>query len=98
MKPEKEVISWLIDADPSLRWQVKRDLTLESDEDISAEAIDLVVSKRQKDGLWLLDNPHAIWYTSIWRVVVGQPAAGSHCVLCGCWTGIQNIAEAEHER
>jgi len=41
-KPKKAVIRWLLDSDPSIRWQVMRDLTREPDE--------LVVAERQRVG------------------------------------------------
>jgi len=39
-RPKRAVISWLLDSDPSIRWQVMRDLTKEPDE--------LVVAERQR--------------------------------------------------
>jgi len=36
-KPEKSVIQWLLDSDPSIRWQVLRDLTDAPDEEVAAE-------------------------------------------------------------
>jgi hypothetical protein len=36
-KPKRAVIRWLLDSDPSIRWQVMRDLTGESDEAVAAE-------------------------------------------------------------
>ncbi len=36
-KPTEAVIKWLLDSDPSIRWQVLRDLTDASDEEVSAE-------------------------------------------------------------
>jgi hypothetical protein len=36
-KPNRSVIKWLLDSDPSIRWQVMRDLTKEPDEIIGAE-------------------------------------------------------------
>ncbi len=36
-KPKRAVIRWLLDSDPSIRWQVMRDLTKEPDELIVAE-------------------------------------------------------------
>ena len=36
-KPERSTIQWLLDSDPSIRWQVMRDLTDASDEEIAAE-------------------------------------------------------------
>jgi hypothetical protein len=44
------VIEWLLDSDPSIRWQVMRDLI--------AEAVDLVATKRDEHGRWPLENPH----------------------------------------
>ncbi|MEX0699067.1 MAG: hypothetical protein WD651_05980 [Acidimicrobiia bacterium] len=90
------VTEWLLDSDPSIRWQVMRDLTDEPNDAVaaersriategwgarllalqdpegqwgrpqlpawtderSAEAIDLVESKRDPDGRWPLDNTH----------------------------------------
>jgi hypothetical protein len=36
-KPKKSVMQWLLDSDPSIRWQVMRDLTEEPDECVAAE-------------------------------------------------------------
>jgi hypothetical protein len=36
-KPEKSVIQWLLDSDPSIRWQVMRDLTDAPDEEVVSE-------------------------------------------------------------
>jgi hypothetical protein len=36
-KPKKSVMQWLLDSDPSTRWQVMRDLTGEPDEVVAAE-------------------------------------------------------------
>jgi len=36
-KPKKSVMQWLLDSDPSIRWQVMRDLTEEPDEFVAAE-------------------------------------------------------------
>jgi hypothetical protein len=33
----KAIINWLLDSDPSIRWQVMRDLTDESDEIVAYE-------------------------------------------------------------
>ena len=35
--PSKSVIEWLLDSDPSIRWQVMRDLMEESDEIVAGE-------------------------------------------------------------
>lgn len=39
-KPKKAVIRWLLDSDPSIRWQVMRDLT--------EEPVELVLAARQR--------------------------------------------------
>jgi hypothetical protein len=36
-KPKRSVIQWLLDSDPSIRWQAMRDLTNASDEEVAAE-------------------------------------------------------------
>jgi len=36
-KPEKSVIRWLLDSDPSIRWQAMRDLADAPDEEVAAE-------------------------------------------------------------
>ena len=36
-KPDTSIIQWLLDSDPSIRWQVMRDLTDAPDEDVVAE-------------------------------------------------------------
>jgi hypothetical protein len=36
-KPNRSVIQWLLDSDPSIRWQVMRDLTDAPDEEVAAE-------------------------------------------------------------
>lgn len=37
LEPEESVMRWLLDSDPSIRWQVMRDLTGATAEDIAAE-------------------------------------------------------------
>lgn len=59
-KPDQVVIHWLLDSDPSIRWQVKRDLTGESDEHVAAERSRVAVegwgarllSLQEPDGDW----------------------------------------------
>ena len=36
-KPKRSVIGWLLDSDPSIRWQVMRDLTGAPAEEVAAE-------------------------------------------------------------
>jgi hypothetical protein len=57
---EKAAIRWLLDSDPSIRWQVKRDLTHEPDEVVAAERSRVAVegwgarllSLQEPDGNW----------------------------------------------
>jgi hypothetical protein len=59
-KPTKGVIRWLLDSDPSVRWQVKRDLIGEPDEAVAAERSRVAVegwgarllSLQGRDGNW----------------------------------------------
>src|SRR5215510_13326466 len=37
IKPESAVIQWLLDSDPSIRWQVMRDLTNAPADEVAAE-------------------------------------------------------------
>ncbi len=38
-KPKRSVIEWLLDSDPSIRWQVMRDLTGAPAEEVAAERV-----------------------------------------------------------
>jgi len=59
-KPKKAVIQRLLDSDPSIRWQVMRDLTLEPDTVVAAEQSrvavvgwgDRLLSLQEADGNW----------------------------------------------
>lgn len=59
-KPTKAVIRWLLDADPSIRWQVKRDLTREPEEVVAVERSRValegwgarLLSLQEPDGNW----------------------------------------------
>ena len=59
-KPKKAVIRWLLDSDPSIRWQVERDLTGEPEEVVAAERSRIAVegwgarllSLQEPDGNW----------------------------------------------
>ncbi len=59
-KPTKSVIDWLLDSDPSIRWQVMRDLTRESDDAVAAERARVategwgatILANQAEDGTW----------------------------------------------
>src|SRR5918995_176745 len=58
--PKKSVIQWLLDSDPSIRWQVMRDLTDAPDADVATER-----ARVAKEGwgaqLLALQPPDGIW-------------------------------------
>ena len=59
-KPEKAVLNWLLDSDPAIRWQVMRDLTGATREEIAAERARVategwgaqLLAQQGADGLW----------------------------------------------
>ncbi|MEX1143610.1 MAG: hypothetical protein WEC16_02125 [Anaerolineales bacterium] len=59
-KPTQSVVDWLLDSDPSIRWQVMRDLTNESDEVVTAERSQVatqgwgaeLLRRQNPDGTW----------------------------------------------
>ncbi len=59
-KPKKSVMQWLLDSDPSIRWQVMRDLTEEPDEVVAAER-SRVVSEGWGARLLDLQGPEGKW-------------------------------------
>jgi hypothetical protein len=69
---------WLLDSDPSIRWQVMRDLTDEPDEVITAEQA-LVASEgwgaqlldlQTPDGHWGGDDRARAWMTTIYTLLL----------------------------
>ncbi len=58
--PERKAIEWLLDSDPSIRWQVMRDLTDAPEEDVAVERSRVAVegmgaqllALQQADGTW----------------------------------------------
>jgi hypothetical protein len=65
-KPDSSVIQWLLDSDPSIRWQVMRDLTGASKEEVAAER-----AKVATDGwgaqLLALQGPDGRWGGTAWN-------------------------------
>src|SRR5215510_2115016 len=59
-KPTESVIRWLLDSDPSIRWQVMRDLTGEPDEIVAAER-SRVASEGWGARLLALQGPDGTW-------------------------------------
>src|SRR5215467_2398635 len=71
-KPTSSVIRWLLDSDPSIRWQVMRDLTDAPDEEVAAERARVategwgarLLALQRPDGQWdagapTFTNPNA---------------------------------------
>lgn len=58
--PETPVIAWLLDSDPSIRWQVKRDLTGQPDEIVAAER-SRVATEGWGAKLLALQGPDGYW-------------------------------------
>jgi hypothetical protein len=66
-KPDPEVIQWLLDSDPAIRWQAMQDLTNASEEDVAAERANVstkgwgarLLARQQSNGHWggEPDNP-----------------------------------------
>ncbi len=77
LQPSKEVMAWLLNSDPAIRWQALRDLTDASDEEVTKERARVategwgaeVLSLQGEDGAWdgKAWNPgwdstmHALW-------------------------------------
>ena len=59
-KPKQSVMPWLLDSDPSIRWQVMRDLTDEPDEVVAAER-SRVASEGWGARLLDLQRPDGTW-------------------------------------
>ncbi len=70
-KPKESVIQWLLDSDPSIRWQVMRDLTYARDEEVAAERAKVttegwgvqLLTSQGADGYWGTDNSNPEWVT-----------------------------------
>ena len=62
-RPETSVIDWLLDSDPSIRWQAMRDLTDAPAAEIAAERARVATegwgTACQAGGGWLLESGHA---------------------------------------
>ncbi len=65
-EPERSVVEWLLDSDPSIRWQVMRDLTASPPEVIDAE-----LARVAREGwgarLLALQAPDGRWGGAAWN-------------------------------
>ena len=70
-EPQNSVIQWLLDSDPSIRWQAMRDLTDAPDEEVAAERAKIategwgsqVLSGQDADDHWGADTSNPEWVT-----------------------------------
>jgi hypothetical protein len=70
-RPQSSVIHWLLDSDPSIRWQTMRDLTDASDEEVAAERARVategwgaeLLAKQAADGFWGAGTSNPEWVT-----------------------------------
>jgi hypothetical protein len=65
-KPQRSVIGWLLDSDPSIRWQVMRDLTRASAEEVAAERA-RVASEGAGARLLALQRADGRWGGAAWN-------------------------------
>src|SRR5215467_14097997 len=65
-KPTSSVIRWLLDSDPSIRWQAMRDLTDAPDEDVAAERA-RVATEGAGARLLALQAPDGRWGGAAWN-------------------------------
>ncbi len=66
MKPDRSVIQWLLDSDPSIRWQVMHDLTGASDGEVAAERARLPTEGACAQ-LLALQAPDGRWAGAAWN-------------------------------
>ena len=77
-RPSKAVISWLLDSDPSIRWQVMRDITKESSELVAAERQRVamqgwgaqLLALQHPDGAWGGDIFPARWAATFYALLL----------------------------
>ena len=75
--PHDPVIDWLLDADPSIRWQVMRDLTDAPDEAVAAERARIasegwgmrLLDQQRPDGQWGDGVDAPFWWTNMYTLV-----------------------------
>jgi len=71
------VIDWLLDSDPSIRWQVMRDLTDTPDQVVAAERARVAVegwgarllAEQRSDGQWGDGVQTPFWWTNMYTLV-----------------------------
>ena len=77
-EPRKSVIQWLLDSDPSIRWQVMRDLMDESDEVVAGERSRVasegwgsrLLDLQEPDGQWGGGTLHPQWTSTLYTLLL----------------------------
>ena len=77
MTPDNPVIAWLLDADPSIRWQVMRDLTDTPADIVAAErsrvALDgwgpRLLAEQRPDGQWGDGVTNPFWWSNLYTLL-----------------------------
>ncbi|MEO8450851.1 MAG: hypothetical protein ABI647_13720 [Gemmatimonadota bacterium] len=77
-KPTKAILQWLLDSDPSIRWQVMRDLTGEPAELVAAERSRVacngwgarLLGLQQSDGTWGDDIATPKWASNLYTLLL----------------------------
>jgi hypothetical protein len=77
-KPDSPVIQWLLDSDPSIRWQVMRDLTGEPAEIVAAERSRVasegwgaqLLDRQSPDGNWGDDIDMPMWVSNLFTMLL----------------------------
>src|SRR5512133_399278 len=70
-KPKKSVVRWVLDSDPSIRWQAMQDLTNAPDEEVAAERAKVategwgaqLLASQGADGYWGSGTSNPEWVT-----------------------------------
>src|SRR5215208_6252637 len=68
-KPERSAIEWLLDSDPSIRWQTMQDLTDAPEEEVAAERTKVarqgwgaqLLARQEPNGRWGGDPDNPEW-------------------------------------
>ncbi|MDZ4717428.1 MAG: hypothetical protein SH847_03090, partial [Roseiflexaceae bacterium] len=66
LKPQRSVIRWLLDSDPSIRWQVLHDLTDAPADEVTAERA-RVATEGAGARLLALQAPDGCWGGAAWN-------------------------------
>lgn len=74
---DPDTLTWLLDADPAIRWQVLRDLTNASEGTVAAERDRVaregwgarLLGEQRPDGQWGDGEAHPLWWTNLYSMI-----------------------------